>query len=187
PEAISALARRRPDVEVGLDEAEPPEAMAAVVAGNADLALVFGYDGPPEGLGALVWLGLLDEPVHLVLPPGHRSVTRLADLADASWIGGCVRCRGHLVDCCADAGFVPVIRHTTDDYVVVQNLVARGLGVTVLPASAIAAYRHADVQVVDLPALGRRHVGLAHRPGADVVPATAALIAEISTAARAQG
>ena len=57
---------------------------------------------------------------------------------DDDWIGGCVRCRTHLVSCCADAGFAPTIRHTTDDYVVTQNLVARGLGVTVLPASALA-------------------------------------------------
>ncbi len=183
PDAIGALAQRRPDVEVGLEEAEPPEAMASVSAGDADLALVFGYDGAPEGLGALTWRPLLDEPVHLVLPPGHPRVKGLAALTDADWIGGCVRCRGHLVACCADAGFSPTIRHTTDDYVVVQNLVARGLGVTVLPASALAAYRHPDVQVVELRTLGRRHVGLVHRPGADTVPATGALIWEIEVAA----
>jgi len=185
PEAIGALAVDHPALEVSLDEAEPPEAMAAVLAGDADLALVFGYDGPPEGLGALVWRRLLDEPVHLVVPPGVRAPGRrgLAALADADWIGGCARCRGHLVACCEQAGFVPTLRHTTDDYVVVQNLVARGLGVTVLPASAIEAYRHPDVQVLDLASLGRRHVGLAYRPGADDVPATAALIAEFVAAA----
>jgi len=181
PEAIGAMAAAHPDVEVGLEEAEPPEALTAVVAGDADLALIFGYDGPPEGLGALTWRHLLDEPVHLVVPPGRRGPGRrgLAALADDDWIGGCVRCRTHLVSCCADAGFTPTIRHTTDDYVVVQNLVARGLGVTVLPASALAAYRHPDVRVVPMGSLGRRHVGLVHRPGADGVPATAALIAQV--------
>jgi molybdate transport repressor ModE-like protein len=178
PEAIGALAVDHPEIEVGLDEAEPPEAMAAVAAGDSDLALVFGYDGPPEAMGLLTWQPLLDEPVHLVVPPGWRGPGRrgLAALADADWIGGCVRCRSHLVACCQAAGFSPTLRHTTDDYVVVQNLVARGLGVTVLPASALAAYRHPDVRVIDLPALGRRHIGLAHRHGAEAVPATAALI-----------
>ena len=95
-----------------------------------------------------------------------------------------MHCRTHLVDCCEAAGFTPTIRHTTDDYVVVQNLVARGLGVTVLPASALAAYRHPDVRVVPMAALGRRHVGLALRPGADLVPATAALVGEIVRSAR---
>ena len=122
-----------------------------------------------------------------------RVVTRsawprgLAALADESWIGGCVRCRTHLVDCCEAAGFSPTIRHTTDDYVVVQNLVARGLGVTVLPASALAAYRHPDVRVVPMPLLGRRHVGLAFRAGADAVPANAALAVEVGRAAAAAG
>lgn len=180
PDAIAALAERHPDLEVGLDEQEPPEAVTAVLAGDADLALVFGYDGPPEGLGALAWRQLVVEPVRLVVPPGHEVPATLADLAGAAWIGGCVRCRTHLVECCEAAGFTPTIRHTTDDYVVVQNLVARGLGVTALPASALAAYRHPDVRVLDLPELGRRHVGIVHRPGAETVPATAALVTELA-------
>lgn len=189
PEALAALADEHPDVEVLLDEAEPPEALAAVSSGDADLAVVFGYDGPPAGLGTLAWRRLRVEPVHLVLPPGRRGPGRrgLAALADESWIGGCIRCRTHLVDCCEAAGFSPTIRHTTDDYVVVQNLVARGLGVTVLPASALAAYRHPDVRVVPMPSLGRRHVGLAFRAGADAVPATAALALQVARAARVAG
>lgn len=179
PDAIGALAERHPEVSVGLDEAEPPEAMAALLAGDADLAVVFGYDGRPAGLGALTWRPLTDEAVGLVVPSGSTPPSGLDDLAEAEWIGGCVRCRTHLVECCERAGFTPRLRHTTDDYVVVQNLVARGLGVTMLPASALAAYRHPDVQVVDLPGLGRRHLGLVHRPGAEVVPATAALMAEL--------
>lgn len=179
PDAIAALAERHPDLEVGLDEQEPPEAIAAVLAGDADLALVFGYDGPPQERGPLAWQRLLVEPVRLVVPPGHVHPAGLTDLADASWIGGCVRCRGHLVAVCEAVGFTPVIRHTTDDYVVVQNLVARGLGITALPASALAAYRHPDVQVLERPELGLRHVGVVHRVGAETVPATAALVAEL--------
>ena len=181
PEALEALVRAHPGIDVGLEEAEPAEAAAAVEAGDADLALVFGYDGPPASLGSLTWRPLLDEPVHLVVPPGRRVPARrgLESLADDDWIGGCVRCRSHLVELCHAAGFTPTIRHTSDDYVVVQNLVARGLGVTVLPESALAAYRHPDVRVVPLAALGRRHVGLVHRPGAETVPATAALVGEM--------
>lgn len=183
PVAVRALADRHPDVAVGLVEAEPPEALPAVAAGDADLAVVFGYDGPPADLGRLVWRPLLSEPVHLVLPPGEAA-RPLAALADHDWIGGCERCRVHLVDCCAAAGFEPALRHTTDDYVVVQALVARGLGVTALPASALEAYRHPDVQVLPEPALGRRDVGVVHRPGADQVPATAALLRELVAVAR---
>ncbi|MAO79363.1 LysR family transcriptional regulator [uncultured Nocardioides sp.] len=185
PDAVRALATSHPGVSVGLVEAEPPEALAAVEAGDADLALAFGYDAEPVGLGSLVWRPLLTEPVHLVLPRGAGSGAasgprvELADLADADWIGGCERCRVHLVDCCRAAGFEPALRHETDDYVVVQNLVARGLGVTALPQSALTAYRHPGVRVVEEEALGHRVVGVAHRPGADQVPATAALLEEI--------
>jgi DNA-binding transcriptional LysR family regulator len=63
----------------------------------------------------------------------------------------------------------------------VQNLVARGLGVTALPESALTAYRHPEVRVLEEPALGHRVVGVAHRPGADQVPATAALLRELVT------
>ena len=181
PDVLAAFAARHPEVEVGLDEAEPPEALAAVASGDVDLALVFGHDGPPRDLGPLRWRLLHDEPLHLVVAADRATDPRagLAALADEDWIGGCVRCRTHLLDRCATAGFVPRIRHTTDDYVVVQNLVARGLGVTVLPESALTAYRPAGVRVVPLPALGRRHIGIAHRPGAEAVPATAALVAEL--------
>lgn len=178
PDAVRALAAAHPDVQVGLVEAEPPEALAAVAAGDCDLALVFGYDGAPVGLGSLTWRALLTEPVHLVVPADVRA-TDLAALADADWIGGCERCRVHLVERCRAVGFEPALRHETDDYVVVQNLVARGLGVTALPRSALTAYRHPGVRVLDEPALGQRVVGVAHRPGADQVPATAALLAEL--------
>ncbi|MCD9198650.1 LysR family transcriptional regulator [Aeromicrobium wangtongii] len=189
PEALGALADEHPEIEVELHEAEPPEALAAVAAGDADLALVFGYDGPPADLGPLVWRRLLDEPVHLVLPPGSRAPGRrgLAAFEDADWIAGCVRCRTHLIDICTQAGFTPAIRHTTDDYVVVQNLVARGLGVTVLPDSALSPYRHPDVRVIPMRSLGRRHVGVAHRPGGETVPATAALLQQIARAALSAG
>ena len=91
-----------------------------------------------------------------------------------------MRCRTHLVDCCEAAGFTPTIRHTTDDYVVVQNLVAVGLGVTLLPRSAIEAYRHPAVAVRDHASYGTRRFGLVHREGAETVPATAALVRELS-------
>lgn len=184
PMALGDLARARPGLEVRLEEAEPPEAIATLLAGDADLALVFGYGGPPEGLGPLAWRLVLEEAVHLVLPEGAEEVSGLAELADAEWIGGCVRCRAHLVDCCAAAGFQPAIRHVSDDYVVVQNLVAAGLGVSVLPASAIDAHRAAGVRTVALAELGRRRVGLVHRPGALDVPAIAAVAVALAASAR---
>ena len=181
PDALAAMARDHPQIAVGLEVAEPPEAIATVNGGDADLALTFGYDGPPEELGSLIWRRLMSEPVHLVVPPNLTMAQGfgLSDLAEADWIGGCVRCRRHLVQCCESAGFAPTLQHTTDDYVVVQNLVARGLGVTMLPESALTAYRHPGVQVIHRSDLGRREVGVVLRSGAEAVPATAALLARL--------
>ena len=64
------------------------------------------------------------------------------------------------------------MRHVSDDYVVVQNLVAVGLGVTLLPQSALDAYRHPDVVVRTHASFGTRTFGIVHRDGAETVPAT---------------
>ncbi|HCB07775.1 MAG TPA: LysR family transcriptional regulator [Nocardioides bacterium] len=185
PRAIAGLRARHPDVDVELTEAEPPEALALLGTGDADLALVFAYDddAPAEGPG-LTWRPLGDEPVALVVAPEHPVARRrrltLADLADEPWIVGCERCRAHAVRVCAEAGFEPTVRHVSDDYVVVQNLVAVGLGVTLLPRSALEAHPHPGVRVREHPSFGTRTFGIVHREGADQVPATAALIRELS-------
>ncbi|MDF9715675.1 LysR family transcriptional regulator [Nocardioides sp. ChNu-153] len=185
PAVVRALQGDHPGLRVTLVESEPPEAWAAVLAGDADVALVFGYDGPPADDGALAWVPLGVEPLHLVLPPGaaapgapggEGSAVPGAWLAEQDWVAGCERCRGHLLERCRAAGFEPRLVHESDDYVVVQNLVAHGLGVTVLPQLALTAFRHPEVEARRAPAFGERHVGLVHRPGAEDVPAVRAVM-----------
>ncbi len=184
PGVLQELRSRHPGLEVTMVEAEPPEAWTAVRSGEADVALVFGYDGPPPDDGELAWVPLGVEPLYLVLPPGHPGTDErtTAWLADETWIAGCERCRQHLVERCRAAGFEPRLTHESDDYVVVQNLVASGLGITVLPRLALRAFRHPEVVVHPLTAFGERHVGLVHRPGAGEVPGTRALVEELRRA-----
>ena len=188
PAALQRLRADHPGVEVTLTEAEPPEAWIAVSTGEADLALVFGYDGPPPDDGDLVWSPVAVEPVDLVVPVGHPAASarrfELRSLRDQTWVGGCPRCRQHLIRCCRAAGFDPRLAVESDDYVVVQNLVASGLGVATLPRSALSAFRHPGVAVRAARALGTRHVGAVHRPGAEQVPATRALLERLVRAAR---
>lgn len=179
PRALARLAAAYPGVDVRLTEAEPPEAIDLVRAGEVDLALVFGYD-EQRADDALVHVPLADDPVRLVQPAGSTAVTDLAKLADRPWVAGCERCRRHLVACCEEAGFTPTIRHVTDDYVVVQSLVALGLAVSVLPETALTAFRHPDVVVGDVPGLGSRRIDVVHRRGMDRVPAVAALLAALA-------
>jgi DNA-binding transcriptional LysR family regulator len=132
----------------------------------------------------MVWRSLGSEAVDLVVPPGHPLARTRAfsvrDLADEKWVVGCERCRAHAVALCAAASFEPDVRHVSDDYVVVQNLVAVGLGIALLPRSALEAFRHPDVEVRRSRALGSRSFGMLHPPGAQTVPATAALVAALS-------
>jgi DNA-binding transcriptional LysR family regulator len=191
PRAIAGLRHRYPDVDVTLTEAEPPQALTLLAAGEVDLALVFAYGGAAPGLDSgLRWRPVGEEPVRLVLPAGHRYAegpVRMGMLAAEPWIVGCPRCREHQVRLCREAGFEPDVRHTTDDYVVVQNLVAARLGVSLLPQAAVTAYRNPDIVIRDGAQWGRRSCGVVYRDGADLVPATAAFLGELQVRHLADG
>ncbi|GAA1148904.1 LysR family transcriptional regulator [Kribbella jejuensis] len=182
PKAVAAVHHRYPDIDVTLVDAEPPEALALLERGDIDLALVFGYDRSTDlGLG-LRRRSVGAEPVHLIVPPTSpyaAGPVSLVDLSGEPWIVGCERCRSHLLELCREAGFAPIERHTTDDYVVRQNLVAAGLGVTLLPEAALTAFRHPGVVVRPDDRFGRRSISICYRDGADLVPACAALLGEL--------
>jgi DNA-binding transcriptional LysR family regulator len=141
---------------------------------------------------------LLAEAVHLIMPaapprgsepPLAPAVTELwaadlARLADHRWIGGCDRCREHLVSQCALAGFSPRIAFTTDDFVAAQALVAAGLGVTLLPGLALNAARNPGVRTARLRGTRRCVVALRYGQPPDP-PATALLLDALRLAAAA--
>jgi DNA-binding transcriptional LysR family regulator len=185
PAALSRLAAGHPGIDLLLAQAEPPEAMQMLRAGQVDVALVVRHmqDGSPVGPpatgdGARTRL-ILDEQVHLVTrpPPGGvlggaqpgggqpgsgppvASEAGRPDLtahAHSPWIAGCEHCRGHLIWLCQHAGFSPKIAFTTDDHVAAQALVAAGLGVTILPGLAINAARHPGIRAQPLPGAWRQ-------------------------------
>ncbi|WP_067823801.1 LysR family transcriptional regulator [Actinomadura kijaniata] len=185
PDALARLRERAPGVAVTLTEAEPPQALALLRAGEADLAVVFAYPhSPPDTDTRLREIPLHEDPIHLALPAGHplagKGRLRLADLADDPWVSGCERCRGHLLHACAEAGFTPRIAFATDDHVAVQCLVSRGLAVTALPGLAFALHREAGVVRADAPELGHRRIA-AVVPAGPRPPAVAALLDELAT------
>jgi len=100
---------------------------------------------------------ILDEPVNLVMP-AHTTdgPPDLSRYARHRWIAGCDRCRANLLRQCAQAGFVPKIAFTTDDYVAVQALVAAELGVSTLPALCLRAARHPGIKTMPLPGVHRQ-------------------------------
>ena len=191
PPAMARLAATAPHLDVWLTELEPPEALAAVLAGDIDLAVLFHHPGveSPDRHPDLVTHVLGDDPVRAVLPAHHRQAKPggirapldLADLARERWIAGCLRCRTHLQALARTAGFQPDIRHTTDDYVVAQNLVAAGLAVTMLPVLALAAAPNQHVITVPIDGNPARQISLAHRKEVAAVPAVKTAVDALTT------
>lgn len=164
PAACARLATDHPDLELSLTEAEPPDALAALRAGEVDVALVFEHAEPDRGEYRDVTVSpLLEEPIYLVEALTHRPAgprSRVDSYAGERWIAGCPRCRAHLVAVCAAAGFSPDIVFETDDYVAVQGLVRAGLGVSTLPGLALLAHRDPGVRIHRIPGQ-RRSVAVA--------------------------
>jgi DNA-binding transcriptional LysR family regulator len=122
---------------------------------------------------------LLDDPVYLL---STRQKRGLASLRDATWIAGCDRCASHLLSLGAEEGFEPRIGYRSDDMVVMQALVAAGLGVTTIPGLALRAHRAEGIVAKELPG-SRRHVYAATYGEAPDPPATAALVEALVVAA----
>lgn len=121
-----------------------------------------------------------EDPIKVVVRAGHpvagHGRTQLAAPRDERWVAGCVRCSEHLRRVCAEAGFAPDVRHTTDDYVVAQALVAEGLAATLLPELALRSYRHPDVAVLHAAIAGSRQLLVLHHREAVRTPAIAAAV-----------
>jgi DNA-binding transcriptional LysR family regulator len=83
------------------------------------------------------------------------------------------------------AGFAPDIRHSLDDFVLVQHLVADGLGVALLPSLAFAAFRHPGIAVRPLPGLGSREIACLFPHDALAVPSIAVALDALAAAADA--
>ncbi len=206
PAALALLRRRHPALQVTFTEAEPPESLARLRAGDCDVALAFAYPGTDIGRGAadlgdLVTRHLLDDQPVLALPEDHPLAAlapldggpgtgpggpiRLPALAGETWIAGCPRCRGHLVEACRAAGFGPDVAYETDDYVAVLGLVAAGLGVALVPGLVRpTAVRHPGVAVRDVDGTSHRDVHAVTTPDLVRVPAVAATLAALEEAAR---
>lgn len=195
PRALSLVKARFPDVSISFTEAEPPESIAALRAGECDLAVAFAYDGTDatrgaEDLDAFVTTPLLEDEVRLAVPRGHTAAghetVRLADLADEPWIAGCPRCRGHLLQLADAAGFRPDVAYETEDYVAVMGLVAEGLGVALIPDLILRTVHHDDVVALPMTPASRRTITAVTTPDLQRVPAVRAALDALIESAGAQ-
>lgn len=195
PLAIATFTARHPAVELSLVEAEPEEALPKLKEGELDVALVFEYDALPESVYEPSYDGLdlrplLEDTMYVALPPSHplarRARIRLEDLATEAWVQG--DCEGlcgamHLAACKA-AGFEPRVGFQSDDYNVVQGLVAAGVAISLIPELALSNRRD-DIVIREIAERApRRHVMAATLAGAHRSPATAAMLEILEQVAR---
>ncbi|HEU4544581.1 MAG TPA: LysR family transcriptional regulator [Jiangellaceae bacterium] len=183
PQAAAILAQQHPGLELGLTDTHPEDALQLLRAGHIDLALIFRYDETaPEDDGVRL-IHLLDDPLFLLTTGGGTS---LVEHKDTPWIAGCERCRSHLVEMCEHAGFSPHLAYTTDDMVVMQSLVAAGMGVTTIPGLALRAHRHPAITATRLAVPPRQIYAATYGDPPDP-PATAALVAALAQTAATHG
>lgn len=189
PAALAAVLRAYPAVDVRLVEVEPAEALDLLDRDDCDAAVVFDYDDAAPLPAEFLTVPILREPVRAVVQVGHPAAGSdplpLGALHAERWVAGCPRCRRHLLAAAAAAGFVPDIRHQTDDYLVAQNLVAAGLAVTLLPRMALQAAQARGLAVLPLSSAAERQVSLVLRRDAASVPLVAVVLRELAAAAAA--
>ncbi|PTT16292.1 LysR family transcriptional regulator [Microbacterium sp. HMWF026] len=190
PRVIAAVTARRPGVSISFVEAEPPEAIAAVREDRADIALIYSYPGDrreqlTQAAAGLSVRHLADDDTVVVVPAEHPAASHdpidLSQLAGERWIAGCPQCRGHLLEACGRAGFTPDIAFETDNYIAVENLVALGVGMAILPRMAVASLPlPAGIATPRLPAAEARTLHVVTARGAEHVPAVGAALDVVS-------
>jgi DNA-binding transcriptional LysR family regulator len=141
PNAIARLRRAYPEVEIVLTEFHSDEGVEALRAGRLDVCVVY----PPRNVDpALHVEPITIDPLVVALPKGHvlaksRQIS-LRRLSGEPWIFWhreiASRVYDEIVSACAAAGFEPRVVQRTTRLSTVICLVASGLGITLVPASA---------------------------------------------------
>jgi DNA-binding transcriptional LysR family regulator len=142
--AMERLAREAPRLRRELVEAEPEQALPALALGDLDLVIGDEWQHQPVRLPEGVERHeLLSDPVYVILPArhalarAHRAAVPLAELAAEAWTTGAAGMGWDEMTrstCRELGGFDPDVRHRSNDANISLAIVARGLGVTLLPA-----------------------------------------------------
>ncbi|MCX5414182.1 LysR family transcriptional regulator [Streptomyces sp. NBC_00059] len=172
PPVLTAFRRAHPDVELTVTDYEPPAGVAAVAAGEVDLALTHAYEpAAPDPLPAGVYAEpLLVEELVLVTALGQMlsegsGPLPVSELAGRPLISSAPAHppRRGVERALADAGATPAVVCESPGYALVCALVSAGIGVAVVP-EMVAAMSPTPLAVRRLePAAFRRTISVAHR------------------------
>jgi len=193
--AMQALARDAPGLRCELVEAEPEQSLPALVLGDVDLVLADEWQHQPHSRPPGVDRhDLVRDPLRVILAEDHpvarrhRGAIPLAELAGEPWV------TGHpgmgwvemTTRTCRDlGGFDPDVRHRANDSVLALALVARGLGVTLLPELVAPTSRPGVVARAIAGGSVDRAVYAATRSTDAARPSVRALLAAVRTAVSA--
>jgi len=169
PAVLAILRKAAPDLTPEIHEERTPRLRDALAEGSLDVGLL----ADPAG-SRLTQLPLYDEPFSIVVPAKHpwagRTDLTPADLIEADLLlldeGHCLR--DQALDVCRTTGHDPRTQATRASSLgTLVQLVGAGLGVSLLPASAVPVEtRRAPVAMAEFAGVapGRRIV-LAYRAG----------------------
>jgi DNA-binding transcriptional LysR family regulator len=195
PPAVAEFTRRHPEVELNFVEREPEDASVSLRAAELEIAIVFEYSEMKQPEFDRMYEGielhhLVDDPMYLALPRDHplaaKPRVRLTDVAEETWIqesGAHSWCGSFHEAVCTNAGFQPKVGFRSDDYNVVQGLIAAGVGISLLPGLALTNLRE-DIVVRSLgKSAPARRIAAATLAGRYRSPATEAMLEILSEVA----
>jgi DNA-binding transcriptional LysR family regulator len=184
---LPALASRCPDLSLSITERDPDQAVHAITAGAAELAIVHDADGlSPPAPASLTQLHIHTDIGDLVMHRSHRlaSVHTVSgrDLAGHAWATsppGTV-CHQWFQRLVAGQPGQPDVRHLIDDFATQLALVSTGQVIALMPRLARPPLGDdLVVRLVDPPPV--RQVYAVWRRSADASPAIRAVVAELVT------
>jgi DNA-binding transcriptional LysR family regulator len=179
--ALAIFHERHPGIELTVREQSSEELAEMLRNDELDLAFLSVTERvESHGLGLHQ---LISEELVVVLPAGHRLAgrhsVRMADLRDEEFISyrEGARLRELLVSAGREAGFHPQIKLESNESERIRRLVARGMGVAILPRSdAVAPGAEVAAATLTDPPLSR-DITLAWRQGRRHPPAVAEFLA----------
>lgn len=191
PDLIPALLQRAPQMPLELEEDITENLEVALKTGRIDAAIVALPFSPP----GVVTQFLYEEPFQVVVPVGHKWARRKSVRADELsaehtillHVGHCFR--DQVLDACPELNRADTMTTRTNSLETARNMVASGLGITVLPRDALTPKYHSRLVVpvpFAKPAPSRR-VALAARksfPRPEAIEALRAAVVDCRAKAR---
>jgi DNA-binding transcriptional LysR family regulator len=190
--ALTRTARAHPGLSLLLRQTAGGEVLRLVKAGRVDVAIVDDWTGRiASGQQALKFYPLVTDPLVLVVPRGHwtgdpRVPVSLHKLRDEPWLAPPAgeASRRAVDQVLAAAGGVTDAPSEFEGLATILSLVARGIGIAILPRLALAG-GDGRVAVRELPgATPARDLYAVARVSAIGRPAVSVIITALTSAAR---